>query len=234
MTLKLALSLALPFAILIGCRAADAAPASAPASQPEAPKGTYAAQPDVPAGHARAIFAGGCFWCLEKDFEHLPGVLSVTSGYIGGHKDRPTYGQVSSRTTGHAEAIVVVYDTKVRTYDDLLEHFWVNIDPTTDDRQFCDRGDEYRPEIFPVDAAQLKEAKASLAKVSANKPFRDPIKVKITPVFPEGKSVETTFFTAEIYHQDFYKKSPRRYNSYRSGCGRDARLKQLWGARAGG
>lgn len=196
--------------------------ASQPAQRPE--REGFATLPQVPPGAQVATFAGGCFWCMESSFEPVDGILSVTSGYTGGHVDRPTYEQVSSRTTGHAEAIYVVFDPKRLSYEKLLEHFWVNVDPTTDDRQFCDSGDEYRPEIFVHDAAQRKAAEASRRHVVET--FSGPVKVKITDA--------TVFYPAETYHQDFYKKNPGRYLSYRYGCGRDARLKQLWGDKAGG
>jgi peptide-methionine (S)-S-oxide reductase len=202
---------------------ASAPVARAPASQP-ASSGLYAPQPEVPAGFEVATFAGGCFWCMEKDFEKLE-VRAVVSGYMGGHVKRPTYQQVSSRTSGHAEVIQVVYDPKKITYQTLLDYFWVNIDPTTDDRQFCDRGDEYRPEIFVHTPEQRKLADASKATI-ASIFTKGPIKVKVSDA--------AEFYPAEVYHQDFYKKSPARYSSYRIGCRRDARLKELWGDQAGG
>lgn len=184
----------------------------------------YADLPTVPEGHEVAILAGGCFWCMESDFEPIAGVKAVVSGYIGGNVDRPTYRQVSSRTTGHAEAVWVLYDPSVITYAQLLDEFWVRIDPTTDDRQFCDVGDEYRPEIFYLDDEQKAIAEKSKEEVKKTKPFPAPIVVDITNA--------DRFWTAENYHQDFYKTTPGRYYSYREGCGRDARLKALWGAKA--
>lgn len=176
-------------------------------------------------GTAKAILAGGCFWCVEADFDKVPGVLSTTSGYIGGKVASPTYEQVAAQTTGHAEAVEIVFDPAKVSYGQLLEHYWRTIDPTTKDRQFCDSGTPYRTAIFAVDAAQLKSAQASLAALEKSKPFSDPIVTQIALAGP--------FYAAEDYHQDYYKKNPVRYQYYRTGCGRDARLKQLWG-KAGG
>jgi peptide-methionine (S)-S-oxide reductase len=173
------------------------------------------------AASAKAIFAGGCFWCVEADFDKVPGVLSTTSGYIGGKVPNPTYEQVSAKGTGHAEAVEIVYDPAKVSYEQLLEHFWRTIDPTTKDRQFCDSGTPYRTAIFAVDAAQLKAAQASLAALERSKPFPEPIVTQIALAGP--------FYAAEEYHQDYYKKNPVRYQYYRTSCGRDARLKQLWG-----
>jgi peptide-methionine (S)-S-oxide reductase len=173
---------------------------------------------------AKAIFAGGCFWCVESDFDKVPGVLSTTSGYIGGKVANPTYEQVSSKSTGHAEAVEIVFDPAKVSYEQLLEHFWRTIDPTTKDRQFCDAGTPYRTAIFAVDGAQLKAAQTSLATLEKSKPFSEPIVTQIALAGP--------FYAAEDYHQDYYKKNPLRYQYYRTGCGRDARLKALWGAAA--
>jgi peptide-methionine (S)-S-oxide reductase len=170
---------------------------------------------------AKAIFAGGCFWCVESDFDKVPGVLSTTSGYIGGKTANPSYEQVSSKSTGHAEAVEIVFDPAKVSYEQLLEHYWRSIDPTTKDRQFCDSGSPYRTAIFATDAAQLKAAQASLAALEKSKPFPEPIVTQIALAGP--------FYAAEDYHQDYYKKNPVRYQYYRTGCGRDARLKQLWG-----
>jgi peptide-methionine (S)-S-oxide reductase len=178
---------------------------------------------DEPAGAASATFAGGCFWCLEADFEKLDGVLTVTSGYTGGTLPDPTYKQVSAGGTGHAEAIRVVYDPSVVTYDELLDHFWHNIDPTVADRQFCDVGSQYRSAIFYHDEAQREAAKRSRAQLQRDKPFPQPIVTEITQA--------GTFYPAEAYHQDYAKKNPIRYAYYRKGCGRDHRLEQLWGGR---
>ena len=177
------------------------------------------------AATAKAVFAGGCFWCVESDFDKVDGVLSTTSGYTGGSVANPTYEQVSAKTTGHAEAVEVVYDPTKVSYEKLVEHFWRTIDPTTKDRQFCDVGSPYRTAIFAQDAAQLKAAVASRQALEQTKPFKDPI---VTEVVLGGP-----FYPAEAYHQDYYKKNPVRYNYYRTSCGRDARVKQLWGAQAG-
>jgi len=171
---------------------------------------------------AKATFAGGCFWCMEPPYDKLAGVLSTTSGYIGGQTRNPTYEQVSAGRTGHTEAVEVVYDPKKISYEKLLEVFWRNIDPTVKDRQFCDSGSQYRSGIFYHDAAQKKAAEASRDALAKNKPFVGDIVTEI--------SMATEFYPAEDYHQDYYKKNPVRYNFYRSGCGRDARLKQLWGS----
>jgi peptide-methionine (S)-S-oxide reductase len=178
----------------------------------------------VPPGHAVATFAGGCFWCMEPPFDKLDGVDATISGYTGGRVANPSYEQVSSGTTGHAEAVQVVYDPKKVSYGKLLEVYWVNIDPTVKDRQFCDGGTQYRTAIFYHDEAQRKAAEASKANVEKTKPFKEPI---VTPV-----EMASAFYPAEEYHQDYYKKNPVRYNLYRTGCGRDARLKQLWGDKA--
>jgi peptide-methionine (S)-S-oxide reductase len=170
---------------------------------------------------AFATFAGGCFWCIEADFEKLDGVLSVTSGYTGGDVADPTYKQVSKGGTGHAEAVRVVYDPAVVTYDELLHHFWRNIDPTVENRQFCDVGDQYRAAIFYHDAAQREAAERSRVELEENKPFEGPIVTEITAAGP--------FYPAEASHQDYAEKNPIRYAYYRKGCGRDARLRDLWG-----
>lgn len=175
----------------------------------------------APAGTALATFAGGCFWCMEGPFDKLDGVLSTTSGYTGGHVPNPTYEQVSSGTTGHAESVQVAYDPSRITYAELLEVFWHNIDPTTPDRQFCDHGNQYRPAIFYHDEEQHAAAQASLAALETDKPFREPIRVEIVPA--------TAFYPAEEYHQDYYRKNPLRYRFYRYNCGRDQRLNELWG-----
>ncbi len=173
----------------------------------------------------KATFAGGCFWCMEPPYDAIPGVISTTSGYIGGRTANPTYEQVSSGSTGHAEAIQVVYDPAKVSYEKLLEVFWVNIDPTVRDRQFCDSGTQYRTGIFYHSEAQRKAAEASKAAVEKTKPFKAPI---VTPIEMAG-----TFYPAEDYHQDYYLKNPVRYKFYRNGCGRDARLRELWGDKAG-
>ena len=174
------------------------------------------------AGLAKATFAGGCFWCVEADFDKVPGVKSTTSGYLGGKVANPSYEQVSAKSTGHAEAVEVVYDPKVVSYEQLVEYFWHTIDPTTKDRQFCDAGSPYRTGIFVQDAKQLAAAQASKVALDKSKPFKEPVVTEISMAGP--------FYAAEDYHQDYYKKNPVRYKYYRNGCGRDERLKQLWGA----
>jgi peptide-methionine (S)-S-oxide reductase len=180
--------------------------------------------PTAPPGTAVATFAGGCFWCMEPPFDKIDGVLATTSGYIGGMKQSPTYEEVSSGRTGHAEAVQVLYDPKKVSYEKLLDVFWHNIDPTVKDRQFCDVGSQYRTAIFVHDAQQLRAAEASKAALEKSKPFREPIVTDIVTA--------TDFWPAEEYHQDYYVKNPVRYAYYRTGCGRDARLKQLWGSAA--
>jgi peptide-methionine (S)-S-oxide reductase len=172
---------------------------------------------------AKAIFAGGCFWCVESDFDKVPGVLATTSGYIGGKVANPTYTQVSGHGTGHAEAVEVVFDTNKVSYAQLLAVYWRTIDPTTVDRQFCDSGSPYRTAIFTLNDEQMKLALASKASVEKTKPFKEPVVTEITAA--------TTFYPAEDYHQDYYKKNPIRYEYYRTSCGRDARLRQLWGSK---
>jgi peptide-methionine (S)-S-oxide reductase len=184
-----------------------------------------ASPPAVPPGQAVAIFAGGCFWCMEPPFDKLPGVTATISGYTGGRTANPTYEQVSSGSTGHAEAVQVIYDPKKVSYEKLLEVFWVNIDPTVKDRQFCDGGNQYRTGIFYSSDAQRKAAEASKAAIEKSKPFKEPI---VTPI-----EMASAFYPAEDYHQDYYMKNPVRYKFYRNGCGRDARLSQLWGDKAG-
>jgi peptide-methionine (S)-S-oxide reductase len=177
-----------------------------------------------PDATAKATFAGGCFWCVEADFDKVPGVISTTSGYTGGKVANPSYEQVSSKQTGHAEAVEILFDPARVSYEQLLEKYWHSIDPTTKDAQFCDHGSPYRTAIFVHDAAQLKAAQASLAALQKSKPFKDAIVTEIVMAGP--------FYAAEAYHQDYYKKNPVRYQYYRSACGRDARLKALWGDKA--
>ena len=206
-------------ALLAGATVASAQ--LAPTTTPTKPTATASTAPPIT---AKAIFAGGCFWCVESDFDKVPGVLGTTSGYTGGSTANPTYEQVSAKQTGHAEAVQIVFDPAKVSYAQLVEHFWRTIDPTTKDRQFCDAGSPYRTAIFAVDAAQLATASASRAALEKSKPFKDSV---VTEVVAAG-----AFYAAEDYHQDYYKKNPVRYNYYRSSCGRDARLKQLWGEQA--
>lgn len=173
----------------------------------------------------KAIFAGGCFWCMEAPFDKLPGVVSVTAGYTGGEKKNPTYKEVSAGGTGHAEAVLIVYDPSKISYPVLLGVFWRNIDPTVVDRQFCDVGHQYRAAIFYLGEGQRKAALLSKAALDKNRPFREPV---VTGIIPAAE-----FYLAEEYHQHYYKKNPLRYSYYRSGCGRDKRLKELWGSGVG-
>lgn len=169
----------------------------------------------------KAIFAGGCFWCVESDFDNVPGVLRTTSGYAGGRAANPTYEQVSGHGTGHAEVVEVEFDPAKVSYAKLVDYFWRTIDPTSVDRQFCDAGSPYRTAIFPLNAGQMKLAQESRAALEKTKPFAAPIVTEIT--------MASVFYPAEDYHQDYYIKNPVRYKYYRNACGRDARLKQLWG-----
>jgi len=180
----------------------------------------------APAGQLlKATFAGGCFWCMEKPFSELPGVISVTSGYTGGHKMNPTYEEVSAGGTGHAEAVQVVYDPSKIGYDKLLNRFWHNIDPTVKNRQFCDVGDQYRSAIFYHNEEQRRLAVQSLKELENNKPFANPIVTEL--------AAASVFYPAEEYHQGYHKKNPLRYSYYRLSCGRDKRLKEIWGDDAG-
>jgi len=179
---------------------------------------------DPPPGKALATFAGGCFWCMEAPYDKLDGVISTTSGYMGGTRKNPTYGEVSSGSTGHTEVVQVVYDPAKVSYEKLLDVYWHNVDPTVTDRQFCDVGSQYRTAIFVHTEDQRKAAEKSKDEVAKTKPFKEPI---VTPVVAAGD-----FWPAEDYHQDYYIKNPVRYTYYRTGCGRDARLKSLWGAAA--
>lgn len=182
-------------------------------------------QGGAPGRQETAIFAGGCFWCVEADFDKVKGVIATTSGYIGGTTKNPTYHQVSSGTTGHAEAVKIVYDPAQVGYDRLLYVFWRNIDPLAKDRQFCDSGSQYRSAIFVLNAEQRRAAEASKAEVA--KRFA-PKKIQ-TEIVDAGP-----FYPAEDYHQDYYEKNSARYKFYRWNCGRDQRLQELWGSEAGG
>lgn len=205
----------LMFAAMAACAQTSAPPATERARSP-----TSAATPPA-ARNAVAIFAGGCFWCMEPPFDKLPGVKSTTSGYIGGRVANPSYEQVSAGGTGHAEAVQVVYDPAKVSYATLLGVFWRNIDPVAVDRQFCDAGDQYRSAIFTVGAGQRRQAEASKRALQASKRFAGPIATQVVAA--------TTFYPAENYHQDYYRKNPVRYKFYRASCGRDKRLEQLWG-----
>ncbi|HXG86888.1 MAG TPA: peptide-methionine (S)-S-oxide reductase MsrA [Vicinamibacterales bacterium] len=168
---------------------------------------------------ATAIFAGGCFWCMEPPFDALPGVISTTSGYTAGQTKNPTYEQVSAGRTGHTEALQVVYDPTKVSYAQLLTVFWRNIDPLDTGGQFCDRGPQYRPGVYYQSAEQQQQAEASKAKTATT--LGKPIGVEVVAA--------STFYAAEGYHQDYYKKNPVRYKYYRWNCGRQQRLDELWG-----
>jgi len=168
-----------------------------------------------------AIFAGGCFWCTESDFDKVPGVVNTTSGYIGGHTPDPGYQAVSAGGTGHAEAVKIVFDPSTVSYAQLLEIFWRSIDPTVKDAQFCDRGSQYRTAIFYLSDSQKQQAEVSKMQLEKRKPFDAPIVTEITQA--------STFYPAEAYHQDYHVRNPLRYRYYRYSCGRDARLRALWG-----
>jgi peptide-methionine (S)-S-oxide reductase len=173
------------------------------------------------AGAARATFAGGCFWCMQPAFDHVPGVVSTTVGYTGGHLANPTYEEVSSGGTGHRESIEVAYDPASVTYERLLTIFWHNVDPTDGSGQFCDHGEQYRSAIFFHDEAQRRAAEASKQAIAASGRIKDPI---VTDILPASQ-----FYPAEDYHQEYYVKSALHYKFYRFSCGRDRRLAQLWG-----
>jgi peptide-methionine (S)-S-oxide reductase len=181
------------------------------------------AMPAPAAERATAIFAGGCFWCVEADFDKLPGVISTTSGYTGGTVANPTYSQVSAGGTGHAEAVEVVYDPAKVTYAQLLDYFWHHVDPTVKDRQFCDNGHQYRTAIFVANEEERKLAEASKQQVA--KELGKTIYTEIDKAGP--------FYKAEDYHQDYYEKNPAKYKFYRWSCGRDQRIEQVWGAHKG-
>jgi peptide-methionine (S)-S-oxide reductase len=200
--------------LALGSLLAACEPTAAEAPSPQATAQTVE-NPGV------AIFAGGCFWCTESDFDKVPGVFETTSGYIGGHVDNPTYEQVSAGTSGHIEAVRVRFDPSKTNYTKLLEAFWPTIDPVTANAQFCDRGAQYRSAIFYSNAEEQQLAEAS--KDALQKSARLP-----APVVTEILAA-STFYPAEDYHQDYYLRNPVRYNYYRNGCGRDQRLEQLWG-----
>lgn len=181
--------------------------------------------PAAAASLETATFAGGCFWCMEPPFEKLAGVISVTSGYSGGKTSNPRYEEVSAGGTGHAESVRILFDSAKVSYAQLLRVFWHNIDPTVKNRQFCDSGSQYRSAIFYHSESQKKLALRSRAAMEKAKTFSEPLVTEITPA--------STFYPAEEYHQDYYRKNPLRYKYYRLSCGRDKRLKELWGDKAG-
>lgn len=184
-----------------------------------APSAARAAE--APVREATAIFAGGCFWCVEEAFDAVDGVLSTTSGYTGGIRPRPTYEQVTAGGTGHYEAVRVVYDDAKVSYATLLEVFWRNIDPTQADGQFCDIGDSYRSAVFVLDDAQRKLAEDSKAALAKSERLKGPVATQILPAAP--------FYAAEDYHQDYYRLNPLRYKFYKYQCGRAQRLEEIWG-----
>jgi peptide-methionine (S)-S-oxide reductase len=176
--------------------------------------------PSAPgAPKATAIFAGGCFWCIESDFEKLPGVIEVNSGYIAGRVPNPSYEQVSSGSTGHTEAVMVIYDPKKVSYPQLLDYFWRHIDPTVKDRQFCDIGSQYRSGIYWANEDERKAAETSRDALLKSGKFK---------TIHTELAAATAFWMAEDYHQDYYKKNPIRYSYYRKSCGRDARVEEVW------
>jgi len=197
------------------------APAAAVEESPPHHDGTPPAPP-LPEGRAAAVFAGGCFWCMEGPFEALEGVDAVLSGYAGGSERHPTYEQVSSGDTGHTEAVWIQYDPATITYAELLETYWHNVDAVDGGGQFCDRGTQYRPAIFPRDEEQRAAAAASIQAIQEQ--LGEDVAVRIEE--------HDEFWVAEGYHQDFYRTNPSRYTRYRVGCGRDARLQELWGEAA--
>jgi len=198
-------------------------PSSRAASQPKVQvQASSTSKANIPAGHEVALFAGGCFWCMEKPFDVLDGVVSTISGYTDGHVENPSYKAVSRGATGHTEVVEIVFDPKKITYAKLLDIFWRNIDPTVENRQFCDRGSQYRSGIYFKNEQQEVDALASLEKIK---------KVITGKIYTEIKAA-SVFYPAEEYHQDFYKKKPGHYSRYRLGCGRDRRLRQLWGVEA--
>lgn len=206
----------LPMGAVVG---ALLAAACAPDYQPKVESRPTQAAKASPGETATAVFAGGCFWCTEADFEKVPGVVSAVSGYTGGTLKAPTYEQVSSGGTGHYEAVKVTYDPARVSYEQLADYFFRTVDPTDAGGQFCDRGDSYRTAIF-VDGAEQRQV-AEAEKAEADAALSDDI---VTPILPAAP-----FYEAEAYHQDYYKKNSLKYRFYRTRCGRDARLKELWG-----
>ncbi len=170
--------------------------------------------------HEIAIFAGGCFWCMEPPFDKLDGVISTISGYTAGHKKNPTYREVTTGSTGHTEVVQIAFDSKKISYEELLEVFWKNIDPVAVNRQFCDSGSQYRSGIYYLNKSQGDAAKKSLMQLEKSNPFKEAIATEVLPA--------TTFYPAEDYHQDYYLKNPLRYKYYRFSCGRDKRLNEIW------
>ncbi len=220
----------LMFTAISACAQSSTPPAAARVTETKATAAEPAAQATrvkpAAAGpasrNAVAIFAGGCFWCMEPPFDKLAGVTSTTSGYTGGHVANPTYEQVSAGGTGHAESVKVTYDPTKVSYSTLLNVYWHNIDPVAVNRQFCDGGDQYRSAIFPIGDEQKRLAEVSKKALQASGRFDRPIATQIVAA--------SAFYPAEGYHQDYYRTNPLRYKFYRASCGRDKRLEQVWGA----
>jgi len=173
-----------------------------------------------------AVFAGGCFWCVESDFDKVDGVVSTTSGYTGGTVDRPTYEQVSHEKTGHYEAVKVTYDPDKVSYGDLVDYFFHHIDPTDAAGQFCDKGESYRSAVFVANDEQREVAETEVGMINESGVLDAPVVTKIVDA--------STFWPAETYHQDYYKKNPLKYRYYRTACGRDARVKKVWAGESAG
>ena len=211
--------------LMLALTLALAGPGPAGAQPVASKKEDAASRKGVPAtpGTAKATFAGGCFWCMEEAFDKVPGVIATTSGYMGGQTKNPTYEQISTGRTGHAEVVQVEYDPAKITYEKLLDAFWRNIDPTQKDAQFCDHGTQYRSAVFYHNDEQRRAVEASRTALAGNKPFKGEIVTQVAKA--------DIFYPAEGYHQDYHQKNPVRYQFYKSGCGREARLKELWGSR---
>ncbi len=229
---RMLLTIAAGVVIVAACREQDAARDVAPAGRVEVTQIANVESVGAPLLEAdgttqqldTAIFAGGCFWCMEPPFDKLDGVRSTTSGYTGGSLPNPTYEQVSAGGTGHAEAVRVIFEPSKVGYSKLLDVFWHNVDPLTANRQFCDGGSQYRSAIFAQDAPQKRAADSSLSALANSGRFKSKIVTEILG--------STPFYAAEEYHQDYYEKNPIRYKFYRSRCGRDNRLEEVWGKKA--
>jgi peptide-methionine (S)-S-oxide reductase len=204
------LFLPLSVALSVSCSQSHSTPSAPPSTKPS---------PPLEVGQSEAVFAGGCFWCMEKPFDAVEGVVSTTSGYSGGKIEGPSYQQVASHQTEHLEVLRIVYDSSKVDYAKLLDVFWHNIDPTQSDGQFCDKGHQYTSAIFYSSEAEKALATAAREKIAAQ--LGEEVATDIRPA--------SVFWEAEGYHQDFYKTNPQRYYSYRKGCGRDKRLEALWG-----
>jgi peptide-methionine (S)-S-oxide reductase len=220
--MKTRLTKNLPLLALAGVLALAGALVAGPARSNNNEKPDKAEKPMTDSAKlSKATFAGGCFWCMEPPFDKLDGVISSTSGYIGGQKKDPTYEEVSAGVTGHTEAVEIVFDPAKVSYEKLLDVFWKNIDPTVSNRQFCDVGSQYRTGVFYHDDEQREAVEASKRAIDESGKLGVPIVTEITAA--------TEFYPAEDYHQDYYRKNPVRYRYYRYGCGRDERLDDLWG-----